>query len=634
MSTIPRLFAERVASSGDARAYSSFEGGAWRDYTWCEYDAEAREVGLGLTALGLARGETVAILGATRREWCATDLGAIGVGGVTVGLYPTLAPEGIGSMEYVLAHSKARVVFVESTAVLAKKLAPILARLTNVAHVIVWAHDVWDHDVRDHDVRDHDVRAHDVRAHDVRAHDAAAPALDARVRSYANLRALGRAAHQADPSAWRRAGEAARPEDVALLVYTSGTTGQPKGAMLTHGNVAAHTKMVAATLPITAGADSTVSFLPMAHVAERAVGHYNRVASGYATHFARSMETLLEDIGVARPTLFGSVPRIFEKVYAAVTGTLARHTGLKGVVGRAAFRAGLEAGRLRRAGKRVRGLTALLAKVFDQRVGAPLRARFGGRCGWFISGAAPIAVEILEFFDACGFKTYEVYGLSETTGLVTVNRPDALRYGTVGKALPGVELKLAADGEILTRGPHVFAGYFDDPKATAEAFRDGWFLTGDIGTLDADGFLTITDRKKNILITAGGKNITPSNIENEVKSSPLVSFCHLHADRRPYPVALVCLDPAQLEAFAKEHALSGRTTAELKDDPAVRAAVQAAIDRSNAKFSQVEQIRRFAILPAELSVEGGELTPTLKLKRREVDEKYAATLDALYEPRR
>jgi long-chain acyl-CoA synthetase len=296
----------------------------------------------------------------------------------------------------------------------------------------------------------------------------------------------------------------------------------------------------------------------------------------------------------------------------------------------AVMRAGVEAARAKRTGATIDEKTTMLAGIFDQQMAARVRAIFGGRCAWFVSGAAPIAVEILELFDACGMPTYEVYGLTETTGLLTGNRPDALRYGTVGRPLPGVEIRIADDGEILARGPNVFHGYFKDAAATAECLKDGWFHTGDIGTMDADGFVTITDRKKNILITAGGKNITPSNIENAVKDDAMISYCHLHADRRPYPTALVCLDPVRLEAFAKERSLSGTTAEALKDDPAVRAHVQAAIDRANPRFARFEQIKKFAVLPREFSIDGGELTPTLKVKRREVEKKWAALLEGMY----
>ena len=416
-----------------------------------------------------------------------------------------------------------------------------------------------------------------------------------------------------------------------MLIYTSGTTGQPKGVMLSHGNVWSLQVAIERMLPTDeTGTGHTVSFLPMAHAAERCIAHYARVRQGTSTQFARSFETLLEDLADAKPTRFGSVPRIFEKVNAKVQGELARATGVKGFVARTVYAGGIAAARARLRGERPTMKTRLLARVFDRKIGAPLRARFGGECAWFVSGAAPIAVEILEFFEACGFQTYELYGLTETTGILTGNQHDALCYGTVGKPISCVELRIAKDGEIQARGPNVFMGYFKDPTATADAFADGWFCTGDIGVLDADGYLKITDRKKNILVTAGGKNITPSNLENEVKNHPLVSYCHMHADKRAFPTALVCLDPEALRAFAREKGLVGATAAELKDDPIVRAEVQAAFDKANSGFAQYERIKKFAILPSEFSVDTGELTPTLKVKRKEVDRKYAAQLDALY----
>jgi long-chain acyl-CoA synthetase len=416
---------------------------------------------------------------------------------------------------------------------------------------------------------------------------------------------------------------------VALLIYTSGTTGDPKGAMITHGNAWAQTEALTQALPQREG-ECSVAFLPMAHAAERCVGHYNRIRHGTPVHFARSIETLLEDVALARPTLFGSVPRIFEKAYARVRGEIAKLDPPMRAMAEKVLAAGIAAGRARRKGEEVDPEMQMLAGIFDQQLGARLRERFGGRCTRMVSGAAPIAVEILELFDACGMPTYEVYGLTETTGVLTTNTPGALEYGTVGRAIPGVELRIADDGEVLARGPNIFRGYFKNDEATAECLVDGWFHTGDIGRLDERGFLTITDRKKNICITAGGKNITPSNIENEVKADAFVSYCHLHADRRPYPAALVCVDPEHLRAFAAERGLKGATAEELNDDPQVRARVQQAIDRANEGFARFEQIKKFAILPRELSIEAGELTPTLKVKRREVERRYADVLDALY----
>jgi len=599
MSTIPRLFLDRVAASGDARAWSSFVDGAWRDFTWRDYETNARSFGLGLVAAGLKRGDAVAILGETRAEWAFCDVGAIGVGAVTVGLYPTLAPEGLGSMQYVLDHSEARFLAVDSTATLKAKIAPIASKLPRLERIVVWRC------------------------------DDEARAVDPRVESLDETLARGQAHDAAHPSAWRDACLAARPADVALLIYTSGTTGQPKGAMITHGNVDAQTASVTSVLPWHDG-DSGLSFLPMAHAAERCVGHYNRIRVGSPTHYARGIEALLEDLTVARPTHFGSVPRIFEKVYANVRAEIAKLEPAMRAMAERVYQAGLAAARAKQKGEAVDAETQMLAGVFDQQVGARVRARFGGRCTRLVSGAAPIAVEILELFDACGLPTYELYGLTETTGLLTGNVPGAVRFGTVGRALPGVELRIADDGEILARGGNIFPGYFKDAAATAECLRDGWFSTGDIGKLDDAGFLTITDRKKNILITAGGKNITPTNVEAEVKRDAFVSYCHLHADRRAYPTALVCVEPERLRAFAAERGLPGTTAAELREHPVLVARVQEAVDAANGRLARYEQIRRFAILPAELSVEGGELTPTLKVKRREVDRKYAELIEAMY----
>jgi len=597
--TIPRMFLDRVATSRDRRAWSSFTDGAWKDSTWDDCERLARAFGLGLVASGLKRGDKVAILGQTSPAWAYCDLGALAVGGVTVGLYPTLPPEGVGSMEYVITHSESRFLVVESGSTLRQKIRPILDKLPRVERIVVWDC------------------------------DDAARALDPRVVSLAQISSEGEGFDAKHPDAWRQRCEAARPEDVAVLIYTSGTTGHPKGAMITHDNVESQTAVLTAIFPL--GEDEGgLAFLPMAHVAERCMANYSRVRNGTPVHYARSLETLLDDFAVVRPTFFGSVPRIFEKAYAGIMAELARLDPPRRVMAEKVLDAGVRAARARRRGEAVDPETQMLAGIFDQQLGARVRARFGGRCARLTCGAAPIALEILELFDACGMPTYELYGLTEATGAVTMNTPDALEYGTVGRAVPGTDVRIAEDGEILVRGRGVFAGYFRDEEASAACVRDGWLHTGDIGKLDDRGFLTITDRKKNILITAGGKNITPSNVEAEVKRDPLISYCHLHADRRPYPTALVCLDPDRLRAFASEQGLAGRTAAELKDDPQVRSRVRQAIDEANERLARFEQIKDFAVLPAELSIEAGELTPTLKVKRREVEAKYASLLDAMY----
>jgi long-chain acyl-CoA synthetase len=601
MSTIPRYFLDRVARSADQRAFSSFIDGAWRDFTWRDYERRARGFGLGLVAAGLKRGDAVAILGPTGGDWACCDVGAIGVGARTVGLYQTLAPQGVGSMHYVLDHSDARFLAVDSAATLEGKVAPILSRLPRLERIVVWRC------------------------------DDEARALDRRVESLDDTMTRGEALHAEQPAAWRDACLAAAPDDVALVIYTSGTTGQPKGAMITHRNVEAQNDGVIEALPWKEG-DCGLSFLPMAHAAERVIAHYLRIRLGQPTHYARAIETLLEDMAVARPTQFGSVPRIFEKVYAAVRAEMAKLEPPARAMAERVYQAGIASARAKKRGEAVDAETQTLAAVFEQQMATRIRARFGGRCNRLTCGAAPIAVDILELFDACGMPTCELYGMTESAGVLTANTPSATRYGTVGRALPGVELRIAEDGEILARGDNVFPGYFKDTAATAEALRDGWLCTGDIGTLDADGFLTITDRKKNILITAGGKNITPTNVEAEVKRDPFVSYCHLHADRRPYPTALVCLDPERLKAFAAAEGLPGTTAAELREHPAVLARVQQAVDQANERLARYEQIRRFAVLPRELSIEGGELTPTLKVKRREVESRYADLLEAMYAP--
>ena len=566
MPTIPRLFLDRVAESADSRAWSSFVDGAWRDFTWRDYEQKARALGLGLVGAGLKRGDAVAILGETCGEWAASDVGAIGVGGVTVGLYPTLAPEGVGSMHYVLDHSEARFLLVESTATLRAKIAPILARLPRLERIVVWR-------------CDDEARALDPARRVARRHP--------RPRRSAPREPTLGVARRLPGGAARRRG----PPHLHLGHDGAAEGGDDHAPQRRRPDGA-----IAQVLPW-AGGDGGLSFLPMAHAAERCVGHYNRIRIGAPTHYARAIETLLEDLAVARPVHFGSVPRIFEKVHAGVRGEIAKLEPPMRAMAERVYAAGLAAARARQRGEAVDPETQAMAAIFDQQIGARVRARFGGRCTRLVSGAAPIALEILELFDACGIPTYELYGMTETAGLLTANGPGAVRFGTVGRALPGVELRIADDGEILARGDNIFPGYFRDEAATRECLKEGWLHTGDIGKLDDAGFLVITDRKKNILITAGGKNITPTNVEAEVKRDAFVSYCHLHADRRPYPTALVCVEPERLRAFAVEKGLPGTTAAELRHHPALRERVQAAVDEANARLARFEQIRRFEILP-------------------------------------
>jgi long-chain acyl-CoA synthetase len=592
--TLCERFADRTRTSAGRPAAWVRQGAGWRTITWGEVGQVGEAFGVGLHALGHGRGEPVAVLAETRPEWMMIDLGAFGIGAPVVGVYPTLAPE---QAAYVIDHSDATTLVVQGPAHLDRALA-VPESLRKVARIV--------------------------------ALEEVDRARDARIVSFDHVVGEGEAALALEEGRFARLASAVRPEDCALIIYTSGTTGPPKGAMLSHANICFVMDYGERWLPISED-DVSFAFLPMAHVAEHVVGMLGRVQVGFGAYYARSVATVLEDVAAARPTLFGSVPRVFEKAHAAVMARIEGASGLRRAAGRWGVATGLRAARLRREGRPLPAALRLGLPVADRLVLAKVRAAFGGRVRMFVSGAAPIALEILEFFDACGMPIYEVYGMTESTGIITANRPGATRLGTVGRPIEGVEVRIASDGEILSRGPNTFLGYLKDEVATKETVDDeGWLHTGDIGELDADGFLRITDRKKELIITAGGKNISPANVETLLKQHPLVGQACVVGDRRPYLVALVVLDPEAAATWARERGLAAASLAEIAAHPALRAEIQRAVDEANRRLARVESVRKFAVLPSEWTVEGGELTPTLKLKRRVILEKHRDVIEEMY----
>jgi long-chain acyl-CoA synthetase len=454
---------------------------------------------------------------------------------------------------------------------------------------------------------------------------------ESNLTSLEQLEERGRVALEGAPGVTLRREEKIRPEDVACLIYTSGTTGPPKGAMLTHRNIMAQLKMLEA-MGATDHRDVMMFFLPLAHVGERVPGHYNRIYRGVSAAFVEDFNRILDDMREVRPTVFGSVPRIFEKAYARIRSEAEQASPLSRRIFLWAERIGREASRLQQAGRPLPASLRLKRALADRLVFRKIRAIFGGRVRYFLSSSAPISLEIIEFFHAAQMCILEAWGQTEVSCFATINLEDDYRLGSVGKALPGVELRIAEDGEILVKGPIVFKGYLNQPELTAETItRDGWIHTGDLGRLDPDDFLWITGRKKEIIITAGGKNVTPANIENQLKDHPLIDQALVHGDRRKYLTALLGLDPENLEAWAKEKGIGFRSYQEMLKDPTLREEVQAIVDRVNEHFARYETVKRFAFLPRPLDVEKGELTPTMKLRRRIVEERFKDLLDSLYD---
>jgi long-chain acyl-CoA synthetase len=555
--------------------------------------ADVEALALALRELGIERGDRVALLSETRYEWAMTDLAILGLGAVTVPIYPTLT---VAQCRTLLENCAPKVL-VASTVLQLEKIRAASAGLECVrARVSI---------------------------------DPLPPGGAPSEHALHTLLERGAKLREAEPDGFRAAAGAVRPDDLATIIYTSGTTGEPKGAMLTHGNIASN---VAAALRVLSyeSADRCLSFLPLSHIFERMAGFYAILACGASIAYARNFDTVGADALEVRPTILLAVPRFYEKVYARVLEAARAHPAPV----RALFSWGLARGRAMArahyAWRRPSPLTALQARIADGLVLSKLRARLGGRLRFCVSGSAPLSPAVMEFFYAIGVPIIEGYGLTETSPVISLNPLGRERPGTVGTPIPGVEVRIGEEGEILTRGSHVMRGYYRNEAATREALRDGWFHTGDIGHLDGDGYLVITDRLKDLLVLAAGKKVAPQPIEGKLKNSRWVSEAVLLGDRRPYVVCLVVPEFGALEAEAKTRGWTFASRRELVERPDVRALYQAEIDRLNVDLAPFEQIKRFALLDRELSQETGELTPSLKVKRRVVTEHFAPVIEDLY----
>ena len=559
---------------------------AWQVTRWSEYQREARRVARALVALGLERGQGVVILGFNSPEWVLCDVGAIHAGALPAGIYTTCSPE---QCQYVADHSGARVAFVD-TAEQARKILSEKPRLPRLTTVVQWSGE---------------------------------PA-DPGVLRWSDFLALGAEKHEAELTARI---EAQSPDDVATLIYTSGTTGQPKAVMISHGNCTWVGEVVIAVNDFTAE-DRSVSYLPLSHIAEQILTIYVPMTSGGSVSFAESIETVAATLADVRPSGFFGVPRVWEKIQARIEAAGAEAPPLKRRIARWARSVGLRGGYAEQAGKR----RPLLYGLAERLVFSNVKARLGlDRARLCSTGAAPISRSTLEFFLSLGIPILEVYGMSECTGPATVSTPGRYRTGKAGFVLPGTEVKIAEDGEILIRGPHVFKGYLKDPEATAAAIdSEGWLHSGDIGVLDEDGFLAVTDRKKELLITAGGENVSPQAVEGQLVSIPVVAQAVVVGDRRKYLTALVTLDPERVPVEAEAAGSPARDPVSAAKCEAFRAHLERQIEAVNRRLARVQTVKKFAILPNELTVAGGELTPTMKLKRRVILAKYETVIEGLY----
>ncbi|HKX12682.1 MAG TPA: long-chain fatty acid--CoA ligase [bacterium] len=582
---ILRMFQDAAERRGDEGCLRYKQGGLWHSISWTQALNSVKSFSESLKKMGVESGDRVAIIANTRYEWTLLDVAILSLGAVTVPIYHSSVSD---EVEHILRDSGTKVIFVENSTQL-EKVLKAKAGLSQALKIVVIDGKV---------MGDGIVTFEDFKA------------LSAGVTTDFNTRI-------------RHIGL----DQLATLVYTSGTTGPPKGVMLHHSNIVYEVEAAEKSIPIDPN-DTSLIFLPLAHILARVIQFY-QLKVGFTHAYAESIDKLLEDIGQVKPHFMVSVPRIFEKIYTKVMNDVENGPSIKRSIFQWALATGKARSQLLLQNKPIPGGLKLKYGLATKLVFSKLHAKLGGRMRFFVSGGAPLSKEIAEFFHAAGILILEGYGLTETTAAININLPTAMAFGSVGKIMPYVEEKIADDGEILVRGKMVTQGYWNNPEATKAAIdSEGWFHTGDIGEFDAKGMLRITDRKKDIIVTAGGKNVAPQNIENMLKTIPLFSQVVVHGDRRKYLTALVTLNPDEVKARAAEWGVSATT--QLSKDPKVFELVKKLIEEKNHDLPKYESIKRFAILDKDFSIEGGELTPTLKIKRKVINERYKDLFDSLY----
>ena len=593
--TLARMFWARIETGGDIPVQQYKAGATWTTVTARELGETVRELALGLIALGREQGERIALLAASRAEWVQADFAIFSAGCVTVPIYPSYPPDLVA---YVVNDSEARTLIVEDAVQLAKALEA-RAAMPMLEHIIVMA-------------------------------GYEAPEPPKMVMTWQALRRLGRDNDVAHKSTLAERVASTRAEDIATIVYTSGTTGPPKGVVQTHGNHIASLRASAAGTPVERGWVHLL-FLPLAHSFARLesfIGIYN----GLTTAFAENLDKVGDNLKETLPHFICSVPRVFEKVYAKILAGVEAGSPGKKKIFHWAIGVGRDVSRHQQRGQPLPPGLALKRAIAHKLVFSKLHAALGGRLKWAVSGGAPLSRDIAEFFHAAGILLLEGYGLTETCPVLTFNSPDKFKFGSVGRALPGVEIRIAEDGEILARGANIATnGYYKQPQATAEVFEaSGWFHTGDIGRIDEDGFIFITDRKKDLIVTAGGMNLAPQNVENLLKGDPFVSQVMVYGDRRPYPVALITVNPEELAKFAREQGILTTDPTVVTRHPKVVERVNRIVEEKNSQLQSYAKIKKFTVLPVDFTQEGGELTPTLKVKRKVVSDKYRQAIEELY----
>jgi long-chain acyl-CoA synthetase len=594
--TTPLVFQQTVERYPDRVAMRQKTFGLWHDITWKAYFDNVRYLGAALMAMGLKPGECVGIIGDNCPEWVWADMAIQCAGGVSVGIYATNAWQ---QVQYVVNHSEATYLFVENEEQLDKWLM-FRDEASSLRKVIVW---------------------------DL---EGLQQFEDPMVMTFADLLEAGRRAVKDDPSALGRRMKWVQPDDLAVLIYTSGTTGPPKGAMLTHRNVTWMSRAVTQTNPIEL-ADEVLSFLPLCHIFERLFSVFVHITHGYVVNFVEKPDTVADNMIEVSPTVGYAVPRIWEKYASAATIRMSDATWFKRLIFGVALAVGKKRADCIMHFQPQSAPLRLLYTLAHFAVLRKLKKRMGlDRIRIAYSGAAPIAPDVLHFFQSIGVNLVEGYGQTEGTGVTCTSRADKVKFGMVGPPVPGTEVRIAEDGEILVKSPGVFTGYYKNEAATAETLRDGWLYSGDVGELDEDGYLRITDRKKDIIVTAGGKNITPQYIENKLKASPYINDAVVIGDRRKYLTALIMIDEDNVVKFAQDHKIQFATYKDLAMDDEIRKLIQSEVDQVNAQVARVENVRKFSILPKKLYEEDGEVTPTMKVKRKYVHEAFRDLIEGLY----
>jgi long-chain acyl-CoA synthetase len=588
--TVGGMLEARVAKYGDRLMMLVKRDDAWKEFSWNQFYSTVRKLGLALMTMGVEPGDRVAIFSPNSPEWQMVDMATVSIGAADVPLYATITAS---QAEYILSDSGSKVVFV-GTADHMKRVLEVRDNLPSLKKIVTMDGTISDHP---------DV----ITLGDV----------------------LNLGGKNANPDEFDSRREAVQPGDLCSVVYTSGTTGNPKGVMLTHNNFMSNVSTVSTLIEIK-DTDVVLSFLPLSHVLERMSGYYGGVYNGCTIAHAQSIDTLTDDIADIKPHWMVSVPRLYEKIHAGVLANIEAESGVKQKIFHWAVGVGQQVSELQINRRPIPGGLARKHKIADKLVFSKIYESMGGRLNFFVSGGAPLAKEIAEFFHAMGILILEGYGLTETSPVLACNTPDDVRFGSVGKVIPGVEIKIADDGEILAKGPNIMKGYWNRPAETEEALAGGWFHTGDIGEFDREGFLHITDRKKDLIVTAGGKNIAPQNIENALKLSRYIEQAAAIGDKRKFVSALIVPAFAELETWAQKQGIPTGDRGKLLADERVKKLFDEQVEEMLSEYDRHERIARYVLLSEEMTESAGLLTPTLKVRRKEVNQAFENEIEGMY----